>query len=278
MGNDVKVSPPSYANSLHAPVHSSLLPAQGVTRHSSNDGTEPLLSRLQKYFPVLPLWAAVLLAFFNLFIPGSGTFVAAFLACCRCCVRFTHEEQHIQTKSFLANFFFGLLQFATAWLFLLGYAWSIIWGFLFIVQACCHLDQYPPEQGCHAGLLRFIPAMPTWLGVVLLVVNVLLPGLGTILAGLFTLCCLLDPAPGRGPSAGHVDKVRAKAEAESAGGVALLRAGSRCGTATVGLVFGLLQLLLTVVVVGWFWSIYWASLFLIVNLRRRALLWSGETV
>ena len=204
---------------------------------------QTVLDKIETLIPIMPLWVAVLLALFNLVIPGSGTFLAALLVCLPCL--YYNGNGFSRTCSFFSNVAIGVLQFLLA-VVLIGYAWSVIWGFLFIVQAANHLHEYPtPTTGLHGALKKFIPEMGIFMGCTLLVVNMLAPGFGTMLSGLLTLCCCLSP-----------DSVHVEARV------------FRIGIACISLMVGALQLLLVVVVVGWFWSIYWGTLFIILHIER----------
>ncbi|XP_071084060.1 calcium-binding protein P-like [Haliotis cracherodii] len=76
-----------------------------------------------------------------------------------------------------------------------------------------------------------VPAMPMPLAVVCCVLNFLVPGLGTVVAGTSSFCC---------------------ARNEDMDG------SSRCGSCCIGLGIGFLQLLTTVTcLIGWVWSCVW---------------------
>ncbi|XP_793071.1 protein SPEC3-like [Strongylocentrotus purpuratus] len=79
-----------------------------------------------------------------------------------------------------------------------------------------------------------IPAMPMVMAVFCLIFNILVPGLGTIIAGFSVFCCGNPGQSGLG----------------------------NCGTMCLNLFVGLLQLVLTVIFVGWIWSIMWGVAFI----------------
>ncbi|XP_069142048.1 proline-rich proteoglycan 2-like [Argopecten irradians] len=76
----------------------------------------------------------------------------------------------------------------------------------------------------------YIPALPMPLATLCCVLNFILPGLGTIVAGLCVCCCSRN---------------------EDMGG------GEQCGSCTLSILIGLLQLILTALVIGWVWSCVW---------------------
>lgn len=75
-------------------------------------------------------------AFFNVILPGWGTVIAAFMA--------TSSSQTAVSKTQL---FIGLMQFLTTFA-LVGWIWSIYWGYL-IVMTAMQDDKY--SRGGPAG-------------------------------------------------------------------------------------------------------------------------------
>ncbi|XP_067684285.1 protein SPEC3-like [Haliotis asinina] len=76
-----------------------------------------------------------------------------------------------------------------------------------------------------------VPAMPMPLAVVCCVLNFLVPGLGTVIAGLSSFCCARNED---------------------------MDSSSRCGSCCIGFGIGFLQLLTTVTcLIGWVWSCVW---------------------
>ncbi|XP_060585097.1 protein SPEC3-like [Ruditapes philippinarum] len=97
-------------------------------------------------------------------------------------------------------------------------------------------------QGFGMGMARgktervAVPAMPMPLAILCCVLNFLVPGLGTILAGLSVCCCSRNED---------------------------MSAGSQIGSCCISFGIGLLQLLLTVLLlIGWIWSCVWGVFFL----------------
>ena len=66
---------------------------------------------------------AYVVAFVNVILPGWGTAIAAFAA--------TSSSQSAVSKTQLA---IGLMQFLTTFA-LIGWAWSIYWGYLMVMKA-----------------------------------------------------------------------------------------------------------------------------------------------
>eukprot|EP00047_Mylnosiga_fluctuans_P023567 m.141156 g.141156 ORF g.141156 m.141156 type:complete len:124 (+) comp9632_c0_seq13:819-1190(+) len=79
-----------------------------------------------------------------------------------------------------------------------------------------------------------IPIMPLWLAIILAFINVVLPGIGTILAGLSVCCC------------------------SNVGDSGTTKVASVCANFWVGLA----QLILSAILIGWLWSIFWGFLFI----------------
>ncbi|OWF55708.1 proline-rich proteoglycan 2-like [Mizuhopecten yessoensis] len=76
----------------------------------------------------------------------------------------------------------------------------------------------------------YIPALPMPLATLCCVLNFVVPGLGTIVAGICVCCCSRN---------------------EDMGG------GEQCGSCTLSILLGLLQLILTALIIGWVWSCVW---------------------
>lgn len=97
-------------------------------------------------------------------------------------------------------------------------------------------------QGDGAGLARgktervAVPAMPMWLAIICCVLNFLIPGLGTIVAGFSTFCCARNED---------------------------MTAASRIGSCCISFSIGLLQLLtVAILLLGWIWSCVWGVFFI----------------
>lgn len=101
---------------------------------------------------------------------------------------------------------------------------------------------YPPQQtfvyehkdGTFESLKRAIPSLPMCMAVFCLIVNCLLPGIGTVIASFASLCC----ADVRGVDTGKL------------------------GLFCINFWIGWAQLILVVFGIGWIWSIFWGMLFL----------------
>ncbi|XP_053378232.1 protein SPEC3-like [Mercenaria mercenaria] len=101
---------------------------------------------------------------------------------------------------------------------------------------------YGQGHGFGTGMARgktervAVPAMPMPLAILCCVLNFLIPGLGTMLAGLSVCCCSRNED---------------------------MSAGSRVGSCCISFAIGLLQLLLTaLLLLGWIWSCVWGVFFL----------------
>ncbi|VDL76270.1 unnamed protein product [Nippostrongylus brasiliensis] len=82
--------------------------------------------RFRRAIPCMPIVLAGLCCFFNVFIPGLGTLIAAFSVwCC------SDPRSESRWKSFGTNSLAALLQLLTCPV-IVGFVWSIIWGVLFI--------------------------------------------------------------------------------------------------------------------------------------------------
>jgi len=86
-----------------------------------------------------------------------------------------------------------------------------------------------------------IPVMPLWLSVILLIVNIFLPGIGTIIAGFCVLCSCCDAGPG---------------------------SSSRFASLCANFWIGLLQLVTALFLIGWIWAIFWGILFVTQSMDR----------
>ncbi|XP_060064668.1 WW domain-binding protein 11-like [Ylistrum balloti] len=76
----------------------------------------------------------------------------------------------------------------------------------------------------------YIPALPMPLATLCCVLNFIFPGLGTIVAGVSVCCCSRNEDMG---------------------------CGEQCGSCTISILIGLLQLILTALIIGWVWSCVW---------------------
>ncbi|KAL5014041.1 hypothetical protein ScPMuIL_008311 [Solemya velum] len=81
-----------------------------------------------------------------------------------------------------------------------------------------------------------VPAMPMGVAILCCVLNILLPGIGTMVAGLSPFCCARNEDMG---------------------------CGERCGSCYIGFLIGFLQLILVpLLFIGWIWSIIWGISFI----------------
>ncbi|XP_052282764.1 uncharacterized protein LOC127879758 isoform X2 [Dreissena polymorpha] len=108
-------------------------PVSNPTRHhsASKEKTESLLadSFLRDSIPAMPRCLAIACLILNILLPGLGTFVAGLSTLCGSTIRFKTMSTQ---KVILSNTSVAFLQFLTAFLFLLGWIWSIVWGVAFL--------------------------------------------------------------------------------------------------------------------------------------------------
>ncbi|XP_033102856.1 protein SPEC3-like [Anneissia japonica] len=91
--------------------------------------TEKKPNACRAAIPAMHIAMAVVCLIFNIFIPGLGTIIAAFAVFC--CAN-TGQSGGGKVGTFCLNFWVGLLQLATCWIFFIGWIWSIMWGAAFI--------------------------------------------------------------------------------------------------------------------------------------------------
>lgn len=97
-------------------------------------------------------------------------------------------------------------------------------------------------HGMGSGLARgktervAVPAMPMWLAIICCILNFLIPGLGTIVAGFSTFCCARNED---------------------------MTAASRVGSCCISFFIGFLQLItIALLLFGWIWSCVWGVFFI----------------
>ncbi|XP_063429117.1 uncharacterized protein LOC134711982 [Mytilus trossulus] len=86
-------------------------------------------SSLRDSIPAMMKPVAIMCLIFNIIIPGLGTLISGFSVLC--CSKVRLKDQTKQ-KVVLVNSWVALLQFITAFILLLGWIWSIVWGMSFI--------------------------------------------------------------------------------------------------------------------------------------------------
>ncbi|KAH3839181.1 uncharacterized protein LOC127879758 isoform X1 [Dreissena polymorpha] len=105
----------------------------GLVSHcsSSNDrkGAPVAESSLRDSIPAMKRPVAITCLVMNILLPGLGTFVAGLSTLCGSTIRFKTMSTQ---KVILSNTSVAFLQFLTAFLFLLGWIWSIVWGVAFL--------------------------------------------------------------------------------------------------------------------------------------------------
>lgn len=93
---------------------------------------------------------------------------------------------------------------------------------------------YEHKDGTFESLKRAVPSLPMCMAVFCLIINCMLPGIGTVIASFASLCC----ADVRGVDTGKL------------------------GLFCINFWIGWAQLILIVFGIGWIWSIFWGMLFL----------------
>lgn len=86
-------------------------------------------SGIRQAIPELPMALAVCLLIVNIILPGVGTIIAG--ASVFCCGNIGASGSS-KLGTFCINFWVGIAQLFTVWIFLLGWVWSIMWGVAFI--------------------------------------------------------------------------------------------------------------------------------------------------
>eukprot|EP00048_Salpingoeca_helianthica_P014788 m.223566 g.223566 ORF g.223566 m.223566 type:complete len:211 (+) comp16273_c0_seq1:41-673(+) len=102
--------------------------------------------------------------------------------------------------------------------------------------------QVTRKEGALENMKLVIPIMPVCLAVLLMIINFVLPGIGTMLAGFCVLCSCVNPGE---------------------------RGASRLSSFCMNFWIGLAQLALTFVfLIGWVWAIIWGIMFVTQSLDR----------
>jgi len=89
-------------------------------------------SAMRQAIPELPMPLAIVLLIVNILLPGIGTIIAGFSVFC--CGNIG-ESGGSKFGTFCINFWVGLLQLLTCWIFFIGWIWSILWGIAFVTLA-----------------------------------------------------------------------------------------------------------------------------------------------
>lgn len=94
--------------------------------------------------PAMPMPLAVICCILNFLVPGLGTMIAGFAACC--CSR--NEDMGCSWKcgSCMISLLVGLLQLLFTVLLFLGWIWSCIWGVSFIGMSKEYYHDNPVNQ------------------------------------------------------------------------------------------------------------------------------------
>jgi len=103
--------------------------------------------------PKLPKWVAIIFFIMNCILPGWGAMCASLVSCC-----FEQDREDdcccCEVCGCCGIFCFGLLQFVFAPVFLVGWVWSIIWGYQLYKISC------EPTNHEEMGYVSKIPTAP----------------------------------------------------------------------------------------------------------------------
>ncbi|KAL4237704.1 mRNA-decapping enzyme 1B [Mactra antiquata] len=99
-------------------------------------------SSLRDSIPAMRKPVAITCLVLNILLPGLGTFVAGFTVLCGSTIRF---KDMTKQKVMCSNTWVAFLQFVTAFLFLLGWIWSIVWGVAFITISNDYFKNFKRE-------------------------------------------------------------------------------------------------------------------------------------
>ncbi|XP_070572240.1 protein SPEC3-like [Ptychodera flava] len=117
-------SPPSYSD-LRTEQHVQVI---GYTVNQTVNVRHPEPNPLYGLLPTLHISVAIICCVINIILPGIGSIVAAFAAL-TCCAR--ADSASSRAAVLCVNFWCGILQLTLS-VILVGWVWSIAWGFIFI--------------------------------------------------------------------------------------------------------------------------------------------------
>ncbi|XP_002741745.1 protein SPEC3-like [Saccoglossus kowalevskii] len=99
----------------------------------------PKPSQLRAAIPAMHICAAVTCLVLNICIPGLGTAVAGFSVFC--CAN-PGQSSNGKAGTCCINFWVGVVQLATCWIFFIGWIWSVLWGIAFVAMS----SEYNPDN------------------------------------------------------------------------------------------------------------------------------------
>ncbi|KAL5008175.1 hypothetical protein ScPMuIL_013756 [Solemya velum] len=103
-------------------------------------------SSLRDVIPAMRKHIAVVCLILNVVLPGMGTFISGLTVLCGSKVRL---KAMTRKKVVWVNTWVALLQFVTAFLFLLGWIWSIVWGVAFVSISVDYYKKSPSKEQVH---------------------------------------------------------------------------------------------------------------------------------
>jgi len=96
-------------------------------------------STLKKSIPLMPRPLAITCLILNILFPGLGTFVSGISVLC--CSNVRVDAPGEKWRVVRVNTWVAFLQFITAFLFLMGWIWSIMWGACFLTATEEHKEE-----------------------------------------------------------------------------------------------------------------------------------------
>ncbi|XP_052768953.1 uncharacterized protein LOC128209121 [Mya arenaria] len=117
-----------YSRPIFTGKTSRLVTSQSTSKDRGEVAPEPE-SSLRDSIPAMRKAVAVTCLILNILLPGLGTFVAGLTTLCGSAIR---KKTMTSQKVVCSNTWVAFLQFVTAFIFLLGWIWSIVWGVAFI--------------------------------------------------------------------------------------------------------------------------------------------------
>lgn len=90
-------------------------------------------SYIRSAIPCLPLPAAIICFILNMFLPGAGTVFSGILILCTGEPRLDNKNENQRLPTLVINITIGICQLLTIVLLLVGWFWSVAWGFYMII-------------------------------------------------------------------------------------------------------------------------------------------------
>lgn len=123
--------------------HPTCKPVPHRTASKETKENENSDSSLRDSIPAMQKPVAITCLVLNILLPGLGTFIAGFTVLCGSTIRFKNMTKQ---NVIFSNTWVAFLQFITAFLFLLGWIWSIVWGVAFITISTDYFINFKREN------------------------------------------------------------------------------------------------------------------------------------